>query len=811
MMRSHCSWSSQSSRRRIVLPGAAASCFSILCLITFPTVAQSENAATFSPNGGTVLYEELAGRQVYVYGAYKDVQIFHFLIPPHISSAIFNFTANDTQACTPRNLSIFLQPHSYPVVNPDGSEYPSGFWVNRSEVYKLDLKSDLKPAFLSVPFPEAGDWFMIAFISETSNRITQAGLFPSCHSWLRVKAKYVQQEQITNVVPEIHSHQDIQFYQKINGSQYYRFYVPSATWLVVVNISNCFVLKEAEDNSACFLDIAFRTRGLPNPESSDTVIHKCEGPGNTCTLEVIPEEENWHYLQLETHHHLVELNLAVQLFMCDGAEGASLLSRFDIKESCPENESVTNPLLMNITDMEREDAEVSGVENDGANPSMSLQSRRILFMPAVDSERQLLDSCWPRHSLVKKTFGGNFVFEYDLPPDENGTVPLVINISNGIPTMLTFSLESIIDIGGTLSVELAVSPFMNISAHNFSVAGCLSRGIRETPNVDWECSRGYGLLVNTTRPSAIATQVLIPFPEPGPWYLTLYPECFLYNASDIVDCTVNETTIIFGVSSASCLQGKCGKYGSCYQYISGGFIFSTCVCEAGYRGWGCTDSSQATSNWELLLATLLLTLSNLFFLPAVILALKRRYFAEATVYAFTMVFSTFYHACDQEPYNFCIMRLSVMQFCDFYSAIFSFWVTLIVMADLPHSLYSLLHVAGAMVVALGVEYDRTGLWVFVVPSVSAFFIMITSWIWHCKKDKSCYPAKGYWLTCLLPGVLLAASGLICYAFLETHDNYYYVHSAWHATMALAILCLLPPRREKNGMNFTYQPNCNFCT
>lgn len=65
-----------------------------------------------------------------------------------------------------------------------------------------------------------------------------------------------------------------------------------------------------------------------------------------------------------------------------------------------------------------------------------------------------------RHNLVKKTFGGNFVFEFDLPPDENGSVPLLLNITNDSPTLLTFNLEPIIDIGGTLSVELAVSPFM---------------------------------------------------------------------------------------------------------------------------------------------------------------------------------------------------------------------------------------------------------------------------------------------------------------------------------------------------------------
>lgn len=51
--------------------------------------------------------------------------------------------------------------------------------------------------------------------------------------------------------------------------------------------------------------------------------------------------------------------------------------------------------------------------------------------------------------------------------------------------------------------------------------------------------------------------------------------------SDVTECMVNETTVLFSITSASCLHGKCGRYGSCYQYISGGFIFSTCVCDAG--------------------------------------------------------------------------------------------------------------------------------------------------------------------------------------------------------------------------------------
>lgn len=41
-----------------------------------------------------------------------------------------------------------------------------------------------------------------------------------------------------------------------------------------------------------------------------------------------------------------------------------------------------------------------------------------------------------------------------------------------------------------------------------------------------------------------------------------------------------------------------------------------------------------------MLATLLLTLSNLLFLPAIIIALHRYHLVEASVYTFTMFFST---------------------------------------------------------------------------------------------------------------------------------------------------------------------------
>jgi hypothetical protein len=80
---------------------------------------------------------------------------------------------------------------------------------------------------------------------------------------------------------------------------------------------------------------------------------------------------------------------------------------------------------------------------------------------------------------------------------------------------------------------------------------------------------------------------------------------------------------------------------------------------SGYKGWGCTDGSKATPEGLLLLTTLLLTLSNVFFLPAVFLALRRHLLTEALIYLATMVFSTFYHACDQDFYTYCVTKYEV--------------------------------------------------------------------------------------------------------------------------------------------------------
>lgn len=73
-------------------------------------------------------------------------------------------------------------------------------------------------------------------------------------------------------------------------------------------------------------------------------------------------------------------------------------------------------------------------------------------------------------------------------------------------------------------------------------------------------------------------------------------------------------------------------------------------------------------------------------------------------------------------------------------SILSFWVTIIAMADLPYKIQSLVHILGCIGIALGVEYDKTGLWTFVVPAITAVVILGASWGFRyvlCKQSLVC--------------------------------------------------------------------------
>uniref|UniRef100_A0A8K9WSX8 Post-glycosylphosphatidylinositol attachment to proteins 6 n=1 Tax=Oncorhynchus mykiss TaxID=8022 RepID=A0A8K9WSX8_ONCMY len=362
-----------------------------------------------------------------------------------------------------------------------------------------------------------------------------------------------------------------------------------------------------------------------------------------------------------------------------------------------------------------------------------------------------------------------------------------VTVTHTHPTLLTYPLNTQ-STGGTLNLEITLN-----TVRNSSVMACLSSWAPVLAlNYSHPCHTAVGLSVNVSVPGTV---IRLPFPQAATWYLTLQLFCNRYRPH-------HSLTPQLHVSA--CIE-DCGTYGECRLLRSFSYLYAACVCKAGWSGWGCTDDITAQSYGRQLTAVLLLTLSNLLFIPPIVIAVRRCYITEASVYLFTMFFSTFYHACDQPGLTvMCIMDYDTLQYCDFLGSVCSIWVTVLCMARVRDTFKHMLFMLGTLLIAMSMQLDRRGLWNMLGPILCAVLAMVTSWVYRGLKRKQCYPPSWRrWVLFLLPGLASALVGVCVYVFAETEDNYLYTHSLWHVLVASSVVFLLPPR-ETDSMN-TWSP------
>jgi hypothetical protein len=717
---------------------------------------------------------KLSPREVMDYRAYHDVTVLHFQVPERTLRAAFNFKAYEkliysllSFECDPRRISVFLKYGNLPVINPDGSKFPDNFSIsNRLPVYHAELHSDKVPVIINVSVPVPGDWFGVAFLSYTDpvdDQILQVGLVPNCAAMLKFNMSVVIVEDITVMIPgeEISTQLDADA-----ESKYFKFYVPSGTWMVRVNLSS-----DKCDTTDCLL-MSYAPRTIPDPKVISGI---CES-SIACEKDFIPAVDNWYFITVSATNNISALPVPFTL----------TVSFLD--QNSTAKWKLLNPIIIQVT-------------------SEVLSYYSLL----IRNDFQNIPNLAP---LSIQSFSEFSPLNFDSKLIEQNMHFSSMNINVDELVVMPFEVILLSDIGGTLTFELRLEEDSDLekvaeSLYNVSVLACISYQGRAIPLYSQDTCLSYTgdllnsrIHVNSASETNRIGRIHVPFPEPGLWFVTLKPFCF--KDSLPTDCTsdLGSLNVSLTVESNMCTSDNCGRFGDCYSYMSGGFIFSTCVCENDYIGWGCTDDSKVASLMGLLTAALLLTISNLFFIPAVIMSICEKYYTEAFVYVCTMFFSTFYHACDAggNVYSYCLMRLNVLQFCDFYTAILSLWVTLIAMSNIRSTPKSIAHMAGAIGIALGTEYNRRSVWLLVVPALIGLTVMTLSWMWQCRAQRSCYPSKKYWKFFFPPGVLLVVVGLACYLFLETRQNYKYVHSAWHILMALAIIFLLPSKRQQTLTN-----------
>ncbi|XP_026169944.1 post-GPI attachment to proteins factor 6 [Mastacembelus armatus] len=722
------------------------------------------SAWALGDDGQVTYVSELSSRpaqKLSKYWWYANLRLQRFHIPEETAIArwLFTVTKGHSFNCGQHNVTIYIRMGAPPVINPTGSVFPNATLWSLALSLTLPVTSHSSTTF-NLSSPAAGDWYVAAHLPEDDGRIEQKGL-PSCSYFFQ------PQLSIRRVVdtPILQPGTVLQQTVALDRPARLKLFVPEFASSLSVSVADCLSGKGAQGGN-CLLVLSLGSTSLQH----GPVTVNCSGTGCSATLSN-PPWDSWLQVVVESLQENHTLTFSIVSNYTVGCKPKSVgLNADDDFVRLRGNSSFTSIASAGNSSV------VNGTVTMSNQPVSVLTQLSpavcVLSIPVLYEEVDVLSL---RFTPAR---GPN------------------ISVTNTHPTLLTYPLYTQAT-GGTLNLQLTLNT-TNETLGNSSVVACLSPWapvleLNHSQRCHTALFGGYGIQINASVPKAV---VRLPFPQSATWYLTLQLTC---NSSDCGNTSV--VPVVPEMFISACVE-DCGTYGECRLLRSYSYLYASCVCKAGWRGWGCTDDSKAQSYNRQLLATLLLTLSNLCFLPAIVVAIIRCYITEASVYLFTMFFSTFYHACDQPGVAvLCIMDYDALQYCDFLGSVCSIWVTILCMARIKHTFKYTLFMLGALLIALSMQLDRKGLWNLVGPVLCAVLFMVTAWVYRGVQRRHCYPPSWRrWVFYLMPGAMCAVIGVCLYIFAETEDNYYYTHSLWHILVATCVVFLLPPK-ENNREEF----------
>ncbi|XP_067912260.1 post-GPI attachment to proteins factor 6 isoform X2 [Heterodontus francisci] len=699
-------------------------------------------------------YYSQTPQKLSLYSWYGNARLFVFRVPENtvLMRWILQASKGKGPECQNINITVHFRAGAPPVINP----LQTKFGINTVALPSFNITIPLMSAvqsntFLNISNPVSGDWFVAAHLPKDDGKIEVKGFSTKC-SYIFQPQMFVQ--RLINV-PILEPNTS----RRLTLSPTYqvahlKIFIPEHTVELVIHLKNC--AANSHPVETCPVLLLIGSNALPNSYlkivncSENVVCRKTlESPPWMKWLQVTVESSNTNWI--------ISFDIEAYLTVCVPVDGESfpvLFNNFTLSS----NGTVMKNLHMLGVDIQLN-------KTEPVNNGKSCFRNQPVLREAVD--------------VVSVRF---FVLN---GPD--------ISVISEYPIILPLNLNTGRDSGGTIILNLQLNK-TSLSNENATVFACLSAGSPvmsldvNSINCREALSWGYLLKMNS---SILSRSLHVPYPETDRWYLTLQILC----PSDKGNQTCGKVSALVTVSTglSPCI-GDCGVYGECRLLQTHGYLYAACVCKAGWSGWSCTDDTNAQSYRQQMLATLLLTLSNLMFIPPIMIAVHRCYFVEASVYLFTMFFSTFYHACDQPGIAvMCIMEYDTLQYCDFLGSVLSVWVTILCMARLKSVLKYVLFILGSLLIAMSLQLDRRGLWNLLGPCLVALCIMVTAWVSRGVKRRHCYPPTWKrWVFFLLPGIGAALIAVAVYGFLETKENYYYTHSIWHILVAGSVVFLLPP-------------------
>lgn len=372
------------------------------------------------------------------------------------------------------------------------------------------------------------------------------------------------------------------------------------------------------------------------------------------------------------------------------------------------------------------------------------------------SKINFVDQCPYRLQLQRHNLPGNFNFRYSQQAtstnSRSGETFIQVPNTNVNAQMdekalklslVQFEIVPLLDVGGSLEIELGLNVDFDLSVNNVSVIACIKHG-RISSSLHG-CLNKLQVNSSNLNDHTQISRAFIPYPKSGQWFVSIVAFCHKNHVlpshglsdqsrpigQDYKDCDRPYSSVLLNIRSASC--NACPeKRGTCRNQLQNGVVFSYCECRPSYYGFECKerdDNYMEEVQQQLLTELLVLSLSNVLWLPVIIIAFYKSLWVESLIYIFTMALSASFHVCSStSAYSMCLISPVTLEFGCLFISCLCVCVTIISLGDIGLSLKCTLHMLAAIWTALLIHLQFTPFWMYTCSSILFSLIMLTSWV-----------------------------------------------------------------------------------
>uniref|UniRef100_A0A8D0HNA4 Post-GPI attachment to proteins 6 n=1 Tax=Sphenodon punctatus TaxID=8508 RepID=A0A8D0HNA4_SPHPU len=401
----------------------------LVVLVPLPSIAASA-LGTRSSSPIDVMYVSeyfsQSAQKLSFYSWYGNAKLFHFRVPEDtiLLRWLLQASRGKGPECTSMQITIHFRYGAPPVINPLGTHFPSNTTIHPSYNQTITVTAALQNStFVNITNPAAGDWFIAAHLPEAAGKIEVKGFSSPCAYIFQPDMFVLRTIDVPVLEPDTPMQQTI-----VSPARplHVKIFIPEYTTMLHFELRRCMV----NVSMTCAVRVTLGSVTLP--QSFQKMLN-CTGRGRcSMTLDSPPWEKRLQITaeSLSTTSASVSFEMIASFSACKPGSTSSFLSFYNSLNGSQSMLALGhNPKPASPGEMgNATQPEGASAQNASTQGSSCLHNQPVI--------REDLDVVSVRFRVINEP-----------------SVP----VQSEFPTLLLFNLNTGVDSGGTLMLNLLLN------------------------------------------------------------------------------------------------------------------------------------------------------------------------------------------------------------------------------------------------------------------------------------------------------------------------------------------------------------------